>query len=284
MVQVGPLDIGESDVAAAFPQADEVELLGKGSFGTTFRVLADEEEFALKIIHLPGMPDYLWRREVEIMARIDHPNILKLRSSGIVEIQGHQLPFLESEFVEGNNLRAKIAAGDLPSEREQLRGLLTGLLVGVGELHDLGGLHRDIKPENVIARDDDWGRPVILDFGLARLVDMSTHTVYPALLGTLRYMAPEQLRLKPARTRSDLFSIGVTVYEAGTGQHPFAPTGPATPRDLHDLILRSSPRPAKDLNPAAFDERTSQVVARLMSYRAHERLSIADALRDLEEE
>jgi serine/threonine-protein kinase len=282
MVAPGQIDINEQDLAAALGAVDEIELLGRGAFGTTFRVLSGDDEYAIKIIHFPNMPDYMWEREVEVMKRVDHPNLLSLRSSGMVDVKGSSLPYWTSEYVEGGNLRSRIDQGEQPSSSEEVVALLTGLLAGIGELHDLGGLHRDIKPENVALREGDWGQPVLLDFGLARLMDMSTHTVYPAFKGTPRYMSPEQLRLKPARTRSDLFAVGVTVYEAGTGEHPYAPKTYLTAQDLHDLILNTDPRPPDQLNPA-FGEPATNVVLRLMSYRAHDRLGVREALNDLEE-
>ena len=282
MISPGPIDINEQDLAAILGAVDEIELLGRGTYGTTFRVLAYTDAYAMKVIHLPGMPDCMWERELEVMKRVDHPNLLTLRSSGIVDIKGNPLPYWTSDYIEGGNIRSRIEQGDRPASSEELKGLLTGLLAGVGELHDLGGLHRDIKPENIALRGSDWGRPVLLAFGLARWMAMSTHTVYPAFMGTARYMSPEQLRLRPARTRSDLFAIGVTVYEAGTGTHPFAPATPLTAQDLQNLILTTAPRPPDQMNPA-FVEPISKVVLRLMSFRAHERLGVQDALNDLEE-
>lgn len=160
--------------------------------------------------------------------------------------------------------------------------MLTGLLAGVAEIHDLGGLHRDIKPENVALRDGEWGQPVLLDFGLARLADMSTHTQYPALRGTPPYMSPEQLRGKAARTRSDVFALGVTVYETATGQHPFGVTHPMTIQELHDHIAAGPPPNPQSLSNAVSGE-TAEVMMRLLAYRGHERLSAEDALAELED-
>ena len=274
------LSIDEIDIAAALGAVDEVELLGRGTFGSTFRVVLDDEEFALKVVHIPDMPGYLWEREIEALRRTDHPNVLSLYDSGTLDIAGHALPFLRCEYIDGGNLRQRILAQDRPVDAADLRGLLTGMLAGVAEIHDLGGLHRDIKPENVALRGGQWGNPVLLDFGLVRLADMSSHTHYPALVGTVSYMAPEQLRLKPARTRSDLFSVGVTVYEVGTGVHPYATTSTVTPSDLHDRILASTPSDPRALS-SAFDGESAEVVLRLMRYRGHERLGVNDALRDL---
>lgn len=277
------VDINEDHITQAFGAMDEVESLGFGTYGTTFRVVRDDEEYTIKVVHLPGLPTHLWDRELAALSLTDHPNLLSLRDHGIVNLEGVDLPYFTSEYINGGTLRQHIDSGKRPANIDELRGLFTGLLAGVSELHDLGGLHRDIKPENVALRDADWGQPVILDFGLARLADMSTHTIYPALRGTAAYMSPEQLRGKQARTRSDVFALAVTVYEAGTGTHPFPVSHPMTVQELDDRISSGPPDDPSDHNPDAFDAQITKVLLRLLSYRGHERLSAADALAALEE-
>ena len=174
-----------------------------------------------------------------------------------------------------------LKAGRRPADGEELRAFLTGLLSGVEEIHDHGIIHRDLKPANVALRDGDWGRPVLLDFGLARIVDLSTHTLYPGGPGTPLYMSPEQLRGDPARTRSDLFAVGLVTYEVGTGTHPFCTAPVSTRQSLHDRIAAGPPEDARKLAPIWPDD-VWGVVRRLLSYQAYERLSVARALRDLE--
>jgi serine/threonine protein kinase len=272
---LGPELIG--DGLGAF---DDLEFLGRGTFGETYRVARGDDEYCLKVIHYPDMPNYLWEREVAALKRTDHPNIVGFRSSGLVEIQGKNYPYLECDYIDGGTLKSKIDTGTQPESPDELRSLISGLLAGVGEIHDLGILHRDLKPANVALRDSDWGQPVLLDFGLARVLDMSSHTEYPARIGTDAYMAPEQLRGLPARRRSDLFSLGVVVYESGTSQHPFLKPGMSV-QLLHDTMQQGVPD-----NPcepsAAFDETTARLVLRLLAYRAYERLGITEALQDIE--
>ena len=165
-------------------------------------------------------------------------------------------------------------------EGDDLSALLTGLLAGVEEAHDLGIIHRDIKPANVALRDRDWGAPVLLDFGLAKVLDMSSHTVLGQMIGTPRYMAPEQLRGRKARTRSDLFAIGVVIYEAGTGSHPFATAGVGTTQGLYDCITAGPPTDPR--TGSNWPDDVAEVVLRILSVEPHERLSVAKARRDLE--
>jgi serine/threonine protein kinase len=195
-----------------------------------------------------------------------------------IENEAHS--YLICDFVSGGDIESRITGGEKP-EPIKTRELLTGLLAGVGEIHDLGILHRDIKPANVALEDGDWGQPVLLDFGLARVLDMSTHTAYPALMGTPAYMAPEQLRQKPARRRSDLFAVAAVVYEAGTGKHPFRSPQVTTLQSLHDRIKSGPPDTPTSIRPD-FPADVEVVIMRLLSYWAHERLGISEALNDLE--
>ncbi|MGH2554839.1 MAG: serine/threonine protein kinase [Actinomycetota bacterium] len=260
---------------------DEIEFLGKGSFGETFRVARGDDEFALKIITFPDMPAHLWEREIAALKRVEHPNVVAFRESGGLSANGYELPYLACEYVSGGDVAKKIAAGNRPISPQDVRAFLTGLLAGAGEIHDLGILHRDIKPANVALRDGQWGLPVLLDFGLARVLDMSSHTEYPAHIGTAAYMAPEQLRGSPARRRSDLYAVGAVVYEAGIGTHPYRTAETATIQSLHDRIKSGPPRDPREVSET-FPDDVARVVMRLLSYWGHERLGISEAMKDLE--
>jgi serine/threonine protein kinase len=273
--------LGPSVISSALGAFDELEFLGRGTFGETYRAVRGDDEYALKVIFHPDMPDFLWEREVTALQRVDHPNVVGFRSSGRFDFRGDSYPFLECDFVNGGSVRSRISSGEGPQSNVELRGFLTGLLAGAAEIHDLGILHRDIKPENVALSEGDWGRPVLLDFGLARVLDLSTHTQYPAHLGTTAYMAPEQLRGQPARRRSDLFAIGAVTYEVGTGDHPFRTPETGTLQALHDRMLAGPPQHPRELSDA-FDESVARVVLRLLAYREHERLGVNEALSDLE--
>lgn len=260
---------------------DEVEELGHGTFGTTFRVVRGDDEYAIKVIHVEGLPNYLWDREIAALKEAEHPNVVAFRAAGVFNLRGRDYPFLECEYIAGGSARDNLASGSRANSGEKLRELLTGLLAGVAEIHDLGIIHRDIKPANIALRSGDWGSPVLLDFGLAKVLDMSSHTVLGQLRGTTAYMAPEQLRGKPARRRSDLFAVGLVVYEAGTGVHPFVTPDTSTLQSLHDRIEAGPPEDPRDLVDYWPDE-VAEVVLRLLSYPAHARLGITRALRDLE--
>lgn len=274
-----PLD---SDVVSEGLGAfDEIEELGHGTFGTTFRVARDDDVYAVKVIHLEGMPGYLWEREIRALSSVDHPNVVGFRHASTFEVDGREYPFLECEYIDGGSVERNLKAGRQPEDAETLRALLTGLLASVAEIHDLGIIHRDIKPANIALRDAGWGQPVLLDLGLAKVAEMSSHTVYGEFRGTAAYAAPEQLRGEPARTRSDLFSIGVVVYEAGTGQHPYLTDEITSRQTMHDRIAEHTPTDPRELTEFWPDD-VAEVVLRSVSYAAHERMRVQRALRRLE--
>lgn len=273
--------LGFDVVRAGLGPFDEMDFLGKGSFAETYRVVKAGDEYALKVVHSEELPDFRLRREIVALQLVDHPNVMGFRDSGGFTAEGREIPYIECEYVTGGDVGGRIRDGVRPTSEDEVRAFLTGLLAGAHEIHDLGILHRDIKPRNVCLRGGDWGKPVLLDFGTARVSDLSAHTRYPTLIGTTRYMAPEQLRQKPARQRSDLFSIGVVVYEAATGTHPFVVPGIETVDELLDQMRSVQPPDPRELCDAFADD-TATVVLRLMSFWGHERLGVDEALRDLE--
>ncbi len=122
---------------------------------------------------------------------------------------------------------------------------------------------------------------MLLDLGLAKVAEMSSHTFLGQFKGTAAYAAPEQLRGEPARTRSDLFAVGVVVYEAGTGQHPYLSDEIGSRQSMHDRIAEHTPTDPRELVNFWPDD-VADVVVRSLSYAAHERLRVQRALRMLE--
>lgn len=274
------IDITTEMITEGLGAFDDLEFLGRGTFGTTYRAVRGDREFAIKVIHQLDMPSYLWDRELTSLRGVDHPNIVGFHDAGSFNAEGHEVLFLECDYINGGSVERNLERG-ARAEGDDLRALLTGLLAGVGEIHDLGIIHRDIKPANVALGDRQWGRPVLLDFGLARVLDMSTHTALGQMVGTTAYMAPEQLRGKRARTRSDLFAVGLVVYEAGTAKHPFLTPDVRTVQTLHDRIAAGPPDDPREHNDWPDD--VAEVVVRTLSAEPHERLSVSRAMRDLEQ-
>jgi tetratricopeptide (TPR) repeat protein len=224
-------------------------LLGGGGMGVVYK--ADDTRLgrgvALKFLAGCGLDHRAlerFQREAQTASALNHPHICT-----VYDVSEHQgQPFLVMELIDGKTLR-QIAAESPPL------GVL-GAAIGqvaraLSAAHAAGIVHRDIKPENIMVRSDGYVK--VLDFGLARRLPTGPAsgpagaTTEPGLLlGTLRYMSPEQARGEPATSVSDVFALGIVLYELATGRHPFASDSPVGV--LH-AILSESPLPARRLNP-----------------------------------
>jgi len=223
--------------------------LGSGGMGEVYRARDARlgRDVALKVLpsELSMHPDRLARfeREARTVAALNHPNIVVIHS--IEAVDGTR--FLTMELVEGQSLDHVVAAGGL-----SLAGVLDLVIPLADALvaaHERGIVHRDLKPANVMVTRE--GRVKVLDFGLAKLVHEdvdekatqvktldSPISKLGQVVGTVPYMAPEQIRGEAVDARSDLFSFGVLVYELATGKRPFSGTSSA---DISSSILRDMP-------------------------------------------
>jgi serine/threonine protein kinase/tetratricopeptide (TPR) repeat protein len=234
--------------------------LGAGGMGEVYRARDTrlKREVALKVLptEFANDPERVARfeREARTVATLNHPNIVVLYS--VEDAEG--VRFLTMELVEGASLDQHMVPCGLPFGRVLDLGI--ALADALSAAHEKGVVHRDLKPANVMLSRD--GRVKVLDFGLARLtsVDPESHasqsgTNTPALtsegkvLGTVPYMAPEQLLGEPADARADVFALGILLYEIATGLHPFRGN---TTAEVTSSILRDVPAPAhvvrKDLH------------------------------------
>jgi serine/threonine protein kinase/tetratricopeptide (TPR) repeat protein len=247
--------------------------LGRGGMGVVYAAQDTKlgRKVALKVLARDVASDHdrvaRFIREAQAASAINHPNIATIYE--IDEVDG--LTFIAMELVEGETLRVRIAAG-IPSFDEilDLARQITGAL---GKAHELGIVHRDIKPENIVVRPD--GLVKILDFGLAKLLQepeggekQVTLTQEGAVMGTARYMSPEQARGAAVDARSDVFSVGAVLYEMATGL-------PAFPGDGHVEVLYavvSSP-PAPMSSDTGIPRDFQEVVARALAKTPDDRFS-----------
>jgi serine/threonine-protein kinase len=236
--------------------------LGTGGMGEV--VLAHDDQLDRKVAIKRVRQDEVrahqrerFRREARLAARLNHPNIVHvydLLSEG-------EADYLVLEYVEGTTLRAMVRRGPLSVDRAVEFGLQ--IAKGLQEAHRHGIIHRDLKTENVLVTDE--GQAKIADFGIAKRLtedgaDEDSLTRTGAVLGTYRAMSPEQARGEAVDHRSDLFSLGVLLYEILTGQSPFeAENGLA----MLDRISRHRQDPVRELNPNVPD-RLSDLVDRLL--------------------
>ncbi len=218
---------------------------------------------AIKVLpeHLAAHPDALARfeREAKAVAALNHPNITALFDIG----REGATAFAVMELLEGETLRSRLAQGPLPARKalDAARQIAAGLAAA----HEKGIVHRDLKPDNLwLTRD---GRVKILDFGLAKMregallpsdpdqptraLDSGPKTQEGVVLGTVGYMSPEQVRGHAVDARSDLFSLGVVLWEMLTGQRPFQ--GASAIETLNAILTREPPTldPALEVPPAA---------------------------------
>lgn len=257
------------------------KLLGRGGMGEVFLAFDErlERRVALKRVRADTGGDprlrERFRREARAAARLSHPAIVQVHD--ILEDGSGDCIVLE--YVEGETLAASLATG-LPEPGLALR-LAREIVDGLAHAHGQGLLHRDLKTENVILTPDSHAK--ILDFGLAKQVatsggEESSLTAHGAVLGTLRSMSPEQALGRELDERSDLFSLGVLLYELLTGLSPFRATnGPET----LDRVLNHDPpalaRVRKDM-PAELSELVASLLAKDRAARPGSALEVARRL------
>ena len=258
--------------------------LGVGGMGVVYEAEDTRlpRRVALKFLsqELVGDPEAVRRlqREADNIARLNHPNICT-----IYEIDDHQgSRFIAMERISGVNLKLHMARAPLPDQ--EIVDIARQVAMALQAAHEGGIVHRDIKPGNIMVGED--GVVKVLDFGLARRfmmpetgeVTMHGSTIPGRPLGTANYMAPERIAQGPLDPRSDLFSLGVVMYEMATGRLPFAGASPfETVTNIFDKepapLLARSPR-----RPAAM----ARVVERLLSKHPEDRYqSAADLITAL---
>jgi hypothetical protein len=259
-----------------------LEKIGAGGMGEVFRARDERlgRDVALKLIHPASSdhPDHLRRfeQEARAAAALNHPNILAIYDVGF---EG-TVPYIVSELLEGKTLRQRLSEGSIPM-REAADYALQ-IAHGLVAAHDRLIVHRDLKPENLFLTNDD--RVKILDFGVAKLQppaadkreieSMPTVTKQGAMIGTVAYMSPEQLRGKPVDHRSDVFSFGAILYEMLSGQRAFLGE---TEVDTMTAVLREEP-PDSNMEQAAIPPGYRDIVKHCLEKEAENRFQSAKDL------
>src|SRR5258708_4502372 len=220
-----------------------LSLLGSGGMGEVYRARDRRLDRDVAIKVLPRFISFdskrLWRfeQEAKAAAALNHPNILAVFQMGTYE----EASYLVSELLEGETLREQVKRGLLPLRKTIDYGVQVAH--GLAAAHEQGIVHRDLKPENLFITRE--GRVKILDFGLAKLTHPGSETQVTtldtepgAVLGTVGYMSPEQVRGEPADHRSDIFALGAILFEMAAGRRAFSGSSPA---DVMSAILNQEP-------------------------------------------
>ncbi len=230
-----------------------LEKVGEGGMGVVWKArdLKLDRDVAIKFLP-EGVADdperrACFEREAKAVAALRHPNIVTIHEIA----EGEGTYFFTMELVEGDPLSKYIVHGGVPLDR--FLEIVLPIADAIAAAHERGIIHRDLKPGNILV--SPGGEVKILDFGLARMFDSvpflaadknaTTATLKEGLCGTICYMSPEQLRGEPLDHRTDLFSLGIVLFEFATGERPFEGK---TSAEAIAAILKDEPRSAVQLN------------------------------------
>ena len=245
--------------------------LGCGSMGRVWRVrnLISDRIEAMKVLlpDLAGRQELAARflREIKLMASLDHPNIAALRTAFTAN---NQL-YMVMEFVEGRTMAEHLENG--PISVPDALNYIGQVLKAVSYAHHQHVIHRDIKPPNMMLTPQ--GTIKLMDFGLGRAGDERSLTKTGATLGSLNYVSPEQVKGEATDGRSDLYSVGVCLYEFVTGQRPFTSTSGYS---LMAAQIKEKPKPPLELNPT-LPLALNEIILMAIAKEPAERFQTADA-------
>ena len=259
-------------------------VLGQGGMGAVYEATqtATGRPVALKII--PAIDEQTvqrFEREASTVSRLAHPNTITVHDFG--RTRDGEL-FLAMELLQGSSLKAVIER-EAPLPAKRLAHIISQITHALTEAHDLGIVHRDIKPDNIfllqVQGDPDFVK--VLDFGIAKAIhgELATDlTVEGRIVGTPKYMAPEQIMSQPADRRADLYSLGCVLYELACGQPPFTGTAAmlmiAHTRNPRPALVRRQDRPMPEVSLEALD----QIIQRAMAIDPEQRYASMRTFRE----
>src|SRR5438128_2875740 len=268
-------------------------VLGRGGMGVVYLALDERlgRKVGLKLLpqSLAADMTHLGRlkREARTASALNHPNIVTIHEIG----EADSTSYIASELIDGETLRHRLARG--PIALNEAIDIATQVASALAAAHNAGIVHRDIKPENIMLRPDGYVK--VLAFGIAKLTESAfaeataegagsmtpAETNLGSVLGTVRYMSPEQACGAHVDNRTDIWSVGVVLYEMVTGQTPF--TG-NTPSEVMSSILEKEPPPLGSYvahTPAELQQIISKTLRKHREERYHSAHELLEALKDL---
>src|SRR3977135_905616 len=257
-----PMNVGRYEI---------LEIIGSGANGSVVRA---HDPLIGRLVAIKLLPPELAKgearncflQEARVVGQLSHPAIITLHDMGIEE--STSTPYLGMDFLNGQSLERRLEKGAVPTMRTC--AWVAEVACALAAAHRKGVIHGDVKPANILITED--GRVKLMDFGMARLASHDSGA--SPLLGTPAYWCPEQILGKPQDARSDLFSLGVVLYEIVTGKRPF---DAESLQAICGRVLSSTPLPASHANPslpAGFDG----VIARCLAKDPSARYVTAEAL------
>jgi eukaryotic-like serine/threonine-protein kinase len=259
-----------------------VSEIGQGAMGVVYKAVDPiiDRTVAIKTINLnlsrQELEEYEARFQQEIKAagRLNHPNIVTIYDVGKTD----QVAYMAMEFLEGMELKDMIATGNLPPA-DVIVDIIAQVADGLSFAHQQDIVHRDVKPSNIMVMKGTLAK--ITDFGIARLPNSAVKTMTGLILGSPRYMSPEQVIGKAIDARSDIFSLGVVLYEALTGVAPF--DGDNVNAIMYATVNTTPPPPSAHTRavPAMLDLIVAKAMAKLLEDRYQSVKEFADDLREV---
>lgn len=263
------------DYVGTFGTYDVVRVVGRGGMGVVLKCYeqALNRVVAVKVLRPDLSADASavkrFQSEARSAAQLNHPNIVTIHATGLVG----STPYIAMQYVKGLTL-SEVIQNEGALDLKRIVRIASQMAAALAHAHSNGFVHRDIKPSNVIL-ENDIERVILTDFGLARaLADATRLTLSGTVLGTPRYMSPEQARGESVDARSDIFSLGAVLYEMCTGKTPFKADSAAA---VIHLILTTDPKPIREISPDV-PEWLGRAVERSMAKDPNQRYQTAREL------
>lgn len=255
------------------------ELIGVGGMADVYKAtdIVEDRVVAVKILktEFADNEDFVrrFRNESKAIAVLSHPNIVKIYDVGFTD----RIQFIVMEYIDGITLKEFIEQQGVLKWKDTVH-FIVQILRALQHAHDRGIVHRDIKPQNIMLFPD--GTIKVMDFGIARFAREEGKTVSDKAIGSVHYISPEQARGDVTDEKSDIYSVGVMMYEMLTGVKPFDADNPVTVALMH---MQNEPKPPREINDS-IPEGLEEIVMRAMQKEASKRYqSASEMIKDIDE-